>query len=199
MSENRVGNEIVYMAPRSAARRLWRRPDSRWWVDAAQRRKKNMAAIFALQSGRSKTVEYIDFCFTSAREFWDEVVLPAYESFKANPSRGNAIIASLLAWHIQDWIWHEKHPGGDTRSSASYTQFQGKLFYDCPELPWVRDVADAGKHRGLGRSTLKVKELRNTWPRNATPLTIKLNDGSEHDFSDALSCVIEYWRTEYFP
>jgi hypothetical protein len=201
MSENRVGSEIVYTAPRSAARRLWRRRDSRWWVDAAQRRKKNMAAIFALQSARGKTVRYIDFGFTSAREFWGEVVLPAYESFKANPSRGNAIIASLLAWHIQDWIWHEKHPGGETRNSKDYQPFQEKLFLDCPELQWIRDVADAGKHRGLGRQKPKVevREVKGTWPRNATPLTMTLDDGTQHDFADVLERVIEFWRAKYFP
>jgi hypothetical protein len=168
-------------------------------VAPAQRRKKNIAAILAaVQSARGKTVQYIDFGFTSAREFWDEVVLPAYECFKANPSRGSAIIASFPAWHIQDWIWHEKHLGEDTRNNANYTRFQDKLFNDCPELPWIRDVADAGKRRGLGRSTLKVREVKNTWPLNTTPLTIKLSDGTEHDFTDSLSRVIEYWRTEYF-
>jgi hypothetical protein len=145
-----------------------------------------------LNTNRGKTVQYVDFGFTSAREYWGEVVLPAYECFRADPSRGKAIIASFPAWHILDWIWHELHPGEDTRGK-DYTSFQEKLINDCPELAWIRDVADAGKHRGLGRLTVEVREVR-----NSRPLTIKLTDGTEHEFSDVLSCVIEYWGTQHF-
>jgi hypothetical protein len=153
-----------------------------------------------LNISRGKTVQYVDFGFTSAREYWAEVVLPAYECFKSDPCRGKAIIASFPAWHIQDWIWHERHPGEDTRNSnKDYTQFQENLFNDCLELTWIRDVADAGKHRGLGRSTLEVREVRRTFPLNTTPLNIKLYNGTEHDFADVLSRVIEYWGTKYFP
>lgn len=150
-------------------------------------------------SGR--TVQYVDFGFSSAREFWDEVVLPAYECFKAEPSRGRAIIASFPAWHIQDWIWHDQHPGEDTRNSKDYQPFQEQLFLDCPDLQWIRDVADAGKHRGLGRQKPKVevREVKGMWPRNTTPLTMTLDDGTQHDFADVLERVIEFWRAKYFP
>jgi hypothetical protein len=156
--------------------------------------------VFAplINNNRGKTVQYVNFGFTSAKEYWDEVLLPAYERFNAEPSRGNAIMASLPAWHIQDWIWHQQHPGTDTRNSKDYTQFHDKLFDDCPELAWIRDVADAGKHCGLGRPTLEVREAVNTWPLNTTPLTITLNDGTTQDFADVLSRVVEYWRTTYF-
>jgi hypothetical protein len=149
-------------------------------------------------SNRGKTVQYVDFGFTSAREYWDEVALPAYEFFRANPGRGNAIIASFPAWHIHDWIWHEKHPGEDTSHNKDYIRFKDKLLDDCPELSWICDVANAGKHRGLGRSTPKVREVKSNWPLNTTPLTIVLNDGTEDDFGDVLCRIIEYWRTEYF-
>jgi hypothetical protein len=149
---------------------------------------------------RTRAVKYVDFGFTSAREFWDEVVLPAYESFKAEPSRGKAIMASFPAWHIQDWIWHDQHPGKDTRNSKDHQPFQDKLYLDCPELQWIRDVADAGKHRGLGRQKPKVevREVKGTWPRNATPLTMTLDDGTQHDFAYVLERVIEFWRAKYF-
>jgi hypothetical protein len=148
-----------------------------------------------------KSLKYVDFGFTSAREFWDEVVLPAYECFKAEPTRGKAIMASFAAWHIQDWIWHQQHPGEDTRRSKDYQPFQEKLFLDCPELPWIRDVADAGKHRGLGRQKPKVevREVKGTRPRNVAPLIVTLDDGTQHDFADVLGRVIEFWRAKYFP
>ena len=146
-----------------------------------------------------RAVQYVDFGFTSAREFWTEVVLPAYERFQAEPTRGNAIMACFPAWHIQDWIWHQQHPGDDTHNNNDYQLFQQQLFANCPELQWIRDVADAGKHRGLGRQTVEVREVKGAWPLNAAPLTVKLTDQTEHAFADVLSRVIQYWQQNYFP
>ena len=161
----------------------------------------NSQVFSPLLNNRGKTVRYVNFGFSSAaaKEYWAEVLLPAYERFNAEPSRGNAIMASLPAWHIHEWIWHQQHPGAETRNSKDYTQFHDALLDDCPELAWIRDVADAGKHCGLGRPTLEVREAVNTWPLNTTPLTITLDDGRTHDFADVLSRVIEYWRTKHFP
>jgi len=145
-----------------------------------------------------KAVQYVDFGFNSAQEFWDELVLPAYEDFQAAPTRRHAIMAAFAAWHIQDWIWHQQHPGEDTRNNKDYQLFQQQLFASCPELPWIHDVADAGKHRGLGRQSVEVRAVKSTWPRNATPLTMTLDDGTQHDFADVLSRVIQYWRQKYF-
>jgi hypothetical protein len=62
----------------------------------------NQVVLPRLPIRSGKAVRYVDFGFTAAKEFWAEVVLPAYECFKAEPSRGKAIIAALAAWHIQD-------------------------------------------------------------------------------------------------
>jgi hypothetical protein len=143
-------------------------------------------------------VLYIDFGFTSTREFWTEVAEAAYDRFANDPTRGNAILA-CLASPLPDWLWHEQHPGQDTRSSKGYDQFRQQLLSDCPELAWVRDVADGGKHRGLGRSGVQVREAAKTWPGNTQPLKIILEDRSEHDIADVLSRVVEYFRKKHFP
>jgi hypothetical protein len=160
---------------------------------------------------------YIDFGFRSAREFWAELVVPAYERFKAEPIRANAISASVHAWHVQDWIWHDQHPREDTRRNPKYKKYQDDLAKDCPQLALIRDVADAGKHCGLGRQTVEVKQVAsktrfvgpfntaqfNTMPFNhmysvRTPLVITLTDGSVHGFAEVLSRVIDYWRAHHF-
>lgn len=102
-----------------------------------------------------REVQYVNFGFESAHDVWAEVVLPAYERFIAVPSRANAIDVSGHAWHIHEWIWHEQHPGSDTRNNKDYESFRDKLLSDCPELAWVRDVADAGKHCGSVGVTCK--------------------------------------------
>jgi hypothetical protein len=176
-------------------------------LSAAHTRRRNAAALDTNNevfpplplriTGRA--VQYVDFGFTSAREYWTELVLPAYEDFKAEPTRRNAIMACFPAWHIQDWIWHQQHPGQDTRNNNDYQLFQQQLFADCSELQWIRDVADAGKHRGLGRQSVEVREVKGTWPLNATSWTITLDDGTQHDFADVLERVIAFWRVNYFP
>lgn len=176
------------------------------------------ANVFATNRLSNKTVQYVDFGFTSAREFWAELVIPAYERFTAQPNRANAITASGHAWHVHEWIWHDEHVGDDTRNSIPYKTFQKTLIDQCPELAWIRDVADAGKHRGLGRpaevrrvasGTRLVAGPLGGMPLGATPLgggivettplCITLTDSSPHDFAEVLSRVMDYWRANYFP
>ena len=166
----------------------------------------------------NRTVQYVDFGITSARQFWDENVVPAFERFEAQPNRANAIDASVPAWHVHEWIWHEQNPGADTRQNADYRRFQASLISACPELAWIRDVADAGKHRGLGRPA-EVQRVASgmvqiggpiaSAPIGAAPiagsisirmpLTITLIDGSELEFGAVLSRVLDYWRARHFP
>lgn len=165
----------------------------------------------------------VDFRFTSASEFWAELVFPAYEQFKANPNRATAIMASFPAWHVHEWIWYDQHPGEDTKGKGrkKFKKFEDHLFGACPELHWICDVADAGKHRGLSRLKPPVVVDRvvtgrritagpfNTYAYNTmaynevrsvtTPLAITLADGSTHNFEKVLSRVIDYWRDNYFP
>lgn len=166
----------------------------------------------------NRTVLYVDFGITSARQFWDENVIPAYERFKTQPNRANAIDASFHTWHVHEWIWHEHHPGEDTRRNIDYETFRTDCIDNCPELAWLRDVADAGKHRGLGRSAevrrvaSETREVGGAYGTGAygvgpygagtlvaTPLSITLTDESTHDFAEALSRVMDYWRRKHFP
>jgi hypothetical protein len=175
------------------------------------------ANVLATNRFSNKTVQYVDFGFTSAREFWEELVIPAYERFTTQPNRANAITASGHAWHVHEWIWHDEHPGDDTRNSIAYKTFQTTLIAQCPELAWIRDVADAGKHRGLGRPA-EVRRVASgtrlvggplaSMPLGAaplgggivetTPLCITLTDSSTHGFVEVLSRVMNYWRAIYF-
>lgn len=79
-------------------------------------------------------------------------------------------------------------------------------------------MAEAGKHRGLNRPDVTVKRVLPSWIEVlgafntfafntmtfggrvvAGPLSIELDDGTTHSFSDVLSRVIDYWRDNYFP
>jgi hypothetical protein len=169
----------------------------RWRMNPALYMNNQPPLPLAALSGK---VRYVDFGFTSAREYWTEVAEPAYERFVKDESRGNAIAACVLLWPLHDWLWHEQHPGQDTRdNSKEYEQFRQGILAHCPELAWIRDVADAGKHRGLGRGNVQVREVAKTWPQNAQPLTILLDSGAEHNIIDALFRIITYFREAHFP
>ena len=71
----------------------------------------------------------------------------------------------------------------------------------------MRDVTDAGKHRGLGR----LPEVTEAKPRTvevaSLPLllnsaktvvyTLVLSDGSHEDFGKVLERVVAYWQAEF--
>jgi hypothetical protein len=93
-------------------------------------------------------VKYIDFGYTSAKDYFLEVVLSAYDRFREKPNRQNAIDASLHAWHVHYWIWHDLHQGKDTRNEEYNKQFlEETLFANCPSLRLIATLANAAKHR----------------------------------------------------
>ena len=50
---------------------------------------------------KSRSVHYIDLGLTSARAFWEQVVLANYEEFKANPCPASAFNAVCAIWHLK--------------------------------------------------------------------------------------------------
>ena len=143
----------------------------------------------------SKTLTHVEFGFTSAVEFWHEVVLRARSRFLGHQNRQHAIEAAWAAWHLHEWIWHDMH-SGKRASGGDYTTFRDGLLAACLELVWMRDVADAGKHRALGRAEIMKGRARSGHAR--TPLCIHV-DGKDYEFADALERVIGWWRTHHFP
>lgn len=158
---------------------------------------------------RNRSVRYVDLGYSSAREWWDEVGLPAHRRFVDEGSRQTAVDACMHAWHVHEWHWHEMNPGSDTRGNADFTKFQHELVTACPELEWVRDFADASKHRGLGRPGT-VTAVHNKRPVSillglrdasgrslmspARPVTLELTDETTVPLSEVLETVVSFWN-----
>jgi hypothetical protein len=162
-----------------------------------------------------KGVKYIDFGLNSIAEFWDRLIVPAVRTFVQEPSARTAFDASLCLWHLHDWVWHERHPGEDS-DSPRFNAYQTRLLTSCPELGWLRDVADAGKHRGLGRKhivtgaephSVSGPELTSTGRDSGLTLMgvsvggrvayfLVMNDGSHRDLATVLRVAVEFWRSE---
>jgi len=169
--------------------------------------------FFGMASNR--TVLYVDFGYSTAREMWEEVGLPAYQRFTVGQGRATAVEAAVHAWHIHEWVWHEANPGTDTQRNPAYRAFRDNLIAVCPELAWVHDIADAAKHRGLGRP-VNVQRVNPATPGKVLAisgkallvggkilmvggagLSIELTDGSQHAVADVLAVVIAFWRAHF--
>jgi hypothetical protein len=153
----------------------------------------------------NRVVTYIDTGLNSVEEYWQQIVLPDVQEFRAKSSVRALFSAALGVWHFHDWVWHDANPGQDSRGQT-FDAYRSHLLASCPELGWLRDLADAGKHRGLGR----LPEVKEAAPKNVlsalyaatgVPFTqlaffVVLNDGSVLRFDDVLRTAVDYWRVE---
>jgi hypothetical protein len=105
-------------------------------------------------------VTYIDMGLNSVEAYWNGLVVPNVRAYQTEPSPPSLFNAAQSVWHLHDWIWHDRNPGKDS-SGPGFRAYRSDLLSACPELGWLRDIADAGKHRGLGR----LPEVREAHPQ----------------------------------
>ena len=150
-------------------------------------------------------ITYIDFGLNSVAEYWDRLIVPSVRTFVQGPSARAAFDASLALWHLHDWVWHERHPGEDNRG-ARFDAYRRSLLTSCPQLGWLRDVSNAGKHLGLGHGHIVAAEPHSVSEPGPTFMGVSvsgrvayilvMNDGSHHDLGAVLQAAVEFWRTE---
>jgi Resolvase, N terminal domain len=111
--------------------------------------------------------------------------------------------SATSVWHLHDWVWHDRNPGEDTYRSEKYRTYRDQLIDACPELGLLRDVADASKHKGLGRETkIQATEQRMegiftgllALTREAPRFYIVV-DETKLDAHTVLLKAVEHWRT----
>jgi len=165
------------------------------------------------------TVTYIDFGLTSVEDYWDKLVVPAVKEFQNKPSPMSVFNAALSVWHLHEWVWHDRNPNQTTKRNPAFNDHKNKLLMSCPELGWLQDITDAGKHRGLGRSP-EVKSAHPHQPtgrraiyqnglsgggpamsfiRGPRKFLVVLKDGSKHDMADVLRTATDFWCNELKP
>lgn len=70
-------------------------------------------------------------------------------------SSGNAVVCSILCWHVVDWIYNEYR--GQLTEFKKITHFQEHIKSECNSLSYIQDVANGSKHRGITKYEPKVK------------------------------------------
>lgn len=153
----------------------------------------------------NRSVTYIDIGLNSIAEYWSSIIVPSTQEYLLRPSPRTAFQTASGVWHLHDWVWHERNRGTNSRG-ADFENFRFHLISKCPDLGWLRDVADAGKHRGLGR----VPEIAGAGPRFITLgsrlalalgtgarrkeiYSLVLSDGSIVDFEAVMRAAVEFW------
>lgn len=154
----------------------------------------------------NRVVTYIDIKLNSIEEYWSELVVANVKVFRGEPSPRSLFNAAHSIWHLHDWVWHDRNPGKDSRGAA-FDNYRNGLLTACPELGWLRDIADAGKHRGLGRRGVQIAgaepRLVHGFYVPAIDITesrwrycLVLNDDTQQDVEPVLRKAIEFWRSE---
>ena len=161
-----------------------------------------------------KVVTYINLGLNSVEDYWRELVVPNVQEYMRDRKLRTAFNAALALWHLVDWAWHEQHPGQDTRANHEFKAYQQRLIAACPELAWLHDIAEATKHRGLGRDGIKVEEAMKTQLGKRPPFVVMVvsnprpspivNDPTPKPRAEMIDVyntfvrVIEFWRAVEF-
>jgi hypothetical protein len=157
----------------------------------------------------NRVVTYVDIGLNSVEDYWGKLVVPDVTAFRTEPSAPSVFRAALSVWHLHDWVWHDRNPAVDS-SGPAFTAYRAALLAACPELGWLRDITDAGKHRGLSRQP----EVKGAEPQRV-PFGITsssrvsrivgqtvlkcflvLNDGSIEDLDTVLRTAVAFWRAD---
>lgn len=152
------------------------------------------------------TVQYVDIGLGSVEDYWREIVTPAVRDCRGVPSTRSAFQAAHAVWHLHDWVWHQRNPKQDA-SGSLFNAYYNTMLTNCRELGWLRDIANAGKHRGLSRGTLGIASAERQWlsrgsdgsgsVQSPMPVyNIKLTDSTWRDVNALLQTAIDYWCRE---
>jgi len=151
----------------------------------------------------NRVVTYVDLRVYTVAQYWAELLIPNVKAFLRDPSSLTVFNAALSTWHLVDWVWHERNPDEDTQRNGRFNDYRKLLLTACPDLVLLRDIAEAGKHRGLGRSgvstagllALQLRQQRTTFYvlRDYDPK--ETDHGTAENFRDILKRALEFWRT----
>jgi hypothetical protein len=154
-------------------------------------------------------VTYVDIALNSVPEYWSQLVAPDVAELLRSPSPRGVFQAALSVWHLHDWVWHDRNPGKNSRGTE-FEIFRNGLIASCPQLAWLRDIADASKHRGLGRlPEVKAAEPRHVGGgflyltgrvlppgKGALKFFLVLSGDRVEEMESVLRAAVEFWRSE---
>jgi hypothetical protein len=142
----------------------------------------------------------VDLGVYTAYDFAFEVAFPNYRAFMRAPSSMTAMNAAWALWHLREWCNY------DNKETSGYVK--SELLRQCPRLAWLKDIANASKHRELTSSHPVVSQLRShlvtrsmsmdSLGGSTTEFTI-LVGGKTHNFTEVIDEVYIFWIGKVLP
>lgn len=138
------------------------------------------------------------------------IVEQNYKEYLTNPASVRlAINFSLTAWHLTEWLFHGLLKYNSFNEDfKNLTAFRKHLKQRCPELQYIRDIADGSKHVTLDRHPSFIKNSKSKKPfhhirfglsnTRFSFLEIELKNGDTILFRKVVENVMLFWK-DYLP
>jgi hypothetical protein len=158
----------------------------------------------------------VDIGITTSYDFFFEVAWPNYREVGRNPSPISALNAAWSFWHLHEWYYWEHCSSASEEGRERYVH--KVLLPDCPELCWLRDIAEAGKHfklREKKKHPIRVRAISTREEFNgalgSAPLgTVPIGAGSGPELfvdvdgrtcklQQAMGAAFTYWLGKVLP
>jgi hypothetical protein len=165
-------------------------------------------------SAPKRIKQVFDNTVGDAKSFFERFALPNVRDFEASPANERlGLNAALMLGHMCEWYWYDSHPDKNPRCPDYNDGFLPGLYRECPELKWLADIAEATKHRGIGRGTHSITRVSTLAGRHGvggvgvgmgynvagavgsgTPeLRVYCDDDTSHWLGDIIEAVKNYW------
>jgi hypothetical protein len=157
----------------------------------------------------------VDLGIASAFDFFREAAWPNHVAFGRQPSTIAALNAAWAYWHLHEWHFWDHHPFTLNRQVANRLLEESRRHTcnECPELAWLRDMAEAWKHRQLHQPGVRVRSISNhtmggpigTAPIATTPIGGSVTkivvdvEGDTHDLEAVFQAALLYWLGTLLP
>jgi len=92
----------------------------------------------------------------NSKQFFEQIVIRSYNSYKENRDIYNIIVTSILINNCLEWIFKDNNRD----KSLTFDNFRDKHNNNCEDLSIIRDICDASKHFTLGRVSVIVDTVR---------------------------------------
>jgi hypothetical protein len=155
----------------------------------------------------------VDIGISTSYDYFFEVAWPNHVEFTRRPSPITALNAAWPYWHLHEWHFWEHNP---TAMAPDLKKFEPQVLRECPELGWLRDIAEAGKHFQLNRQNppVKVKSIstrhcgggygsgalgEGALGETVAELLVVDIGGATHDLRAVVGAAFRYWLGKLLP
>ncbi len=155
----------------------------------------------------------LSFEILNSKDFLEKLI-NEYDDFdKEHLNSRHAINCAINSWHLTDWTFQEFHKNDsrfrktniDNKKESELFKYQNYLKEVCPELEYMRIIANGIKHckislKGKDSETLVSPGDYSQYDYSrhdylVPKFIIKLENNKEIDFESVLLKTIDFWKT----